>query len=316
MATRTFAKAAVLGSGMMGPGIAVSFALGGLDAVVVSRTEEGAARGLEAARTQLQTLADNGLASPESAAAARERLSSSWDLDAAVADADIVVESVPENMAMKQELFERLGRVTKPDAILATNTSSLSINAVSSRCRNPERALTAHFWNPPYLMKLVELVRSDKTSDETLADTKELLERCGKLVVVVNKDVPGQLGNRLQHAMVREAVHIVAEGIASAEDVDIAVKMGFGLRLPVYGLLEHQDACGMGLVKAIQDYVNSDLASNKEAHPLMARMVEEGRTGVGAGQGFHDWRKKNWDEVRAKRDGFILHFLKSEFGRS
>lgn len=315
MSTRTFANAAVLGTGMMGPGIAASFALGGLDAVIVSRSEGGAARGLEAARKQLQTLADNGLASAADAAAARERITASADLDAAVAPADIVVESVPEDMALKQELFEKLDGLAKPDAILATNTSSLSINAVSSRCKRPERALTAHFWNPPYLMRLVELVRSDKTSDATLDDTKALLERCGKLVVVVNKDVPGQLGNRLQHAMVREAVHIVAEGVASAEDVDLAAKAGFGLRLPVYGVLEHQDACGLGLVKAIQDYVNQDLAADKRAHPLLEKMVEEGRTGVGAGQGFYDWSKKSWDEVRETRDRFILHFLKSEFGR-
>lgn len=315
MATRNFARAAVLGSGMMGPGIAVSFALGGLEAHIVSRTEAGAARGMEAASEQLRTLEEHGLIGPQDAGEAMARIKPSHELDAVVPEVDIVVESVPEDMALKQELFERLDRLAKPEAVLATNTSSLSINAVSSRCKRPERALTAHFWNPPYLMKLVELVRSDQTSDETLTDTKALLERCGKQVVVVNKDVPGQLGNRLQHAMVREAVHIVAEGIASAADVDLAAKAGFGLRLPVYGVLEHQDACGLGLVKAIQDYVNQDLAADQQAHPLMAQMVEEGRTGVNAGKGFYDWGEKSWDEVCETRDRFILHFLKSEFCR-
>lgn len=313
MSNRSFKKAAVLGTGMMGPGIAVSLALGGLDTTIVSRSQEGAASGLEKAKEQIAVLADNGLVTQEEATQARSRLGSATDLEDAVADVDVVVESAPEEMALKQELFARLDAATKPDAVLLTNTSGLSINEVTAKCAHRERALTAHFWNPPHLMRLVELVPSDHTSPEVLADTKALLERCGKVSVVVRKDRPGQLGNRLQHAMVREAVHIVAEGIASAEDVDLAAKAGFGLRLPVYGIFEHQDACGYDLVKSIQDYVNQDLATNREAHPILGEMLKRGELGVKSGKGFYDWSKKDWDEVRERRDRFILEFLKSDF---
>lgn len=313
MPERKFETAAVLGTGMMGPGIAVSLALGGVAATIVSRSDAGAEAGLAKALEQLQVLEENGIASAEKAAWARENLGASSDLDGAVSAADVVVESAPEDMALKQELFARLDRVSKPDAVLLTNTSGLSINEVAAKCERPERVLTAHFWNPPHLMRLVELVPGAKTASEVLADTKELLEHCGKVAVVVLKDRPGQLGNRLQHAMVREAVHIVAEGIATAEDVDLAAKAGFGLRLPVYGIFEHQDACGYDLVKSIQDYVNQDLANNREAHPLLGEMLERGDLGVKSGKGFYDWSEKDWDEVRERRDRFILHFLKSEF---
>lgn len=296
---------------MMGPGIAVSLALGGVETTIVSRTAEGAGNGLDTARGQIATIAENGLCTADEAAAANARLSASADLEAAVATADFVSESAPENLALKQELFATLDRVAPPEAILTTNTSGLSINAVSERCERPERILTAHFWNPPHLMRLVELVRGDKTSDAAVERTKALLETCGKAVVVVKKDRPGQLGNRLQHAMVREAIHIVAEGIADAEDVDLAAKAGFGLRLPVYGIFEHQDAVGLDLVLAIQDYVNQDLAREPHAHASLKDMVERGELGRKSGKGYYDWSEKDWDELRERRDRFILAFLKA-----
>lgn len=300
-----------IGSGMMGPGVAVSLALGGVETAILSRSEAGAARGLATAREQIVTIEEHGLCSALQAEAARGRLRAATDLDEAVAGADFVSESAPENLALKQELFERLDRVAKPEAILTTNTSGLSINAISARCARPERVLTAHFWNPPHLMRLVELVRSDKTSGAAVAGAKALLESCGKAVVVVKKDCPGQLGNRLQHAMVREAIHIVAEGIASAEDVDLAAKAGFGLRLPVYGIFEHQDAVGLDLVLAIQEYVNQDLARQPHAHDSLKQMVERGELGCKSGKGYYDWTEKSWDEVRERRDRFILEFLKA-----
>ncbi|MEZ5392666.1 MAG: 3-hydroxyacyl-CoA dehydrogenase family protein [Bryobacterales bacterium] len=311
MPTHDFRRAVSIGTGMMGPGIAVSLALGGLETTIVSRTAEGAERGLETARGQIATIAENGLCTADEAEAANGRLSASADLEAAVATADFVSESAPENLALKQELFATLDRAAPPEAILTTNTSGLSINAVSERCERPQRVLTAHFWNPPHLMRLVELVRGDKTSDEAVERTKTLLEACGKAVVVVKKDRPGQLGNRLQHAMVREAIHIVAEGIADAEDVDLAAKAGFGLRLPVYGIFEHQDAVGLDLVLAIQDYVNQDLAREPNAHESLKQMVERGELGRKSGKGYYDWSEKDWDELRERRDRFILEFLKA-----
>jgi 3-hydroxybutyryl-CoA dehydrogenase len=298
-------SAAVIGTGMMGPGIAVTLALGGLRTVLLSRTEEGARRGMETARAQARLLEENGLAEQAPA------LAVSTDLEATVADVDLVVESAPEDMDLKQRLFERLDRVSRPDAALASNTSGLSITAIASRCRRPERVLTTHFWNPPHLMPLVEIVRGEQTAPEVALAVRDLLARCGKVPVMVKKDRPGQLGNRLQMALVREAAYIVAEGIADVEDVDLAARMGFGLRLPAYGILEHQDVIGLDLGFAVVDYVARDLCNQPCGPPIMRAMLDRGEMGAKTGKGFYDWSHKSVDEVKARRDRFVLDVLRA-----
>ncbi len=311
MSDKPFSKAAVVGTGMMGPGIAMTLALGGVPAVILSRTAEGAKKGLDAARAQLRLLSGAGLADPERAAEASARLSASTAFDETVAGVDLAIESAPENMQFKQQLFARMDGIAKPGAVLASNTSGLSITAIASRCARPERVLTTHFWNPPHLMPLVEIVKGEKTSDETAETMRRFLTACGKVAVMVKKDRPGQLGNRLQMALVREAVHIVAEGIASVEDVDIAAKTGFGLRLPVYGILEHQDMVGLDMAFAINDYVSGDLYNEPRAPALYREMVERGDLGVKTGKGFYDWSTKDPAAVRARRDQFVLDFLRA-----
>ncbi|MGH9665978.1 MAG: 3-hydroxyacyl-CoA dehydrogenase family protein, partial [Bryobacteraceae bacterium] len=260
-----FQSAAVIGTGMMGPGIAVTLALGGVRTTILSRGEDSARLGLEAARSQLQLLEDNGLATAEKAAWAREHLDARAGYEETVAAASLVIESAPENMEFKQELFASLEAMAQPSAVLASNTSGLSITDVASRCLRPERILTTHFWNPPHLMPLVEIVKGRKTSGEVAERVRALLAACGKVPVIVHKDTPGQLGNRLQFALVREALHIVEEGIASVDDVDLAAKNGFGLRLPVYGIFEHQDVVGLDMALSIHDYVAQDLCSERRA---------------------------------------------------
>ncbi len=304
-----FANAAVIGTGMMGPGIALTLALGGVRATILSRNRENALQGLEKAWAQTRLLEENGLASADRAARARDLLGASTAFDETVARADLVIESAPEDMAFKQELFARMDGLSGPDAVLASNTSGLSITAIASACRHPERVLTTHFWNPPHLMPLVEIVLGERTSPETGGAVRDLLSACGKTPVVVKKDRPGQLGNRLQMALVREAVNIVAEGIASVEDVDLAAKNGFGLRLPVYGIFEHQDMVGLDMCLAIIDYVARDLNNEPKAPEFYHRMVARGELGVKTGKGFYDWSKKDAAAVRALRDRFVLEFL-------
>jgi 3-hydroxybutyryl-CoA dehydrogenase len=309
MHSTQFQSAAVIGTGMMGPGIALTLALGGVRSTIVSRTAEGAAAGLARARAQAGVLVANGLAGAEDAQRALERLAASADFDSAVAGADLVVESGPEDMAWKQELFARMDGMARPGAALASNTSGLSITAIASRCSRPERVLTTHFWNPPHLMPLVEIVKGEKTSAETAEAVRRLLADCGKTPVVVKKDRPGQLGNRLQMALVREAANIVAEGIADAEDVDAVAKNGFGLRMPAYGIFEHQDIVGLDLGIRVVDYVARDLYNEPRAPENMRELVRTGKVGAKSGQGFYDWSAKSADEVRARRDAFLIEVL-------
>jgi len=310
MSENRFRTAAVIGTGMMGPGIAVTLALGGLRTTLVSRSAEGAARGLEKARAQLRVLEENHLAEPDLVRRAREALTAGTEFDAVIRGADLVIESGPEKMEFKQEIFARLGALARPAAVLATNTSGLSITAVAARCVHPERVLTTHFWNPPHLMPLVEIVKGERTAQEAAEAVRALLVRCGKAPVLVKKDRPGQLGNRLQHALWREAVNIVAEGIADPEDVDLAAKTGFGLRLPVYGIFEHLDAVGVEMATDIMHYIAQDLYNQPQAPEYLREMIRQGRLGARSGRGFYDWTKKSLEEVLERRDRFVVEFLR------
>jgi 3-hydroxybutyryl-CoA dehydrogenase len=304
-------SAAVIGTGMMGPGIALNLAMGGVRATILSRTEASAQEGLAKARHQLGVLVEYGLVDEARLGAAEPLLAASADFDATVAPVDLVIESAPENMEFKQELFARLDSLTRPDAVLATNTSSLSISAIASRCRHPERVMTTHFWNPPYLIPLVEIVKGEKTDHALASAVKDLLTRCGKVAVMVKRDTPGQLGNRLQMALWREAVHIVESGIADVEDVDLAVRCGFGLRLPAYGMFEHMDLVGLDLASGTLEYTSQDLYSEPRAPQLMRDKMAAGETGARAGRGFYDWSKKDPEAVKSRRDRFVLSFLQS-----
>lgn len=305
-----FQAAAVIGTGMMGPGIALSLALGGLRVTILSRTAKSAAAGLEKAREQAGVLLRHDLAAPDEIGRALALLECSADFDASVAGARLVVESGPEDMAFKQELFARLDALAPPYAVLASNTSGLSITAIAARCARPERVLTTHFWYPPHLMPLVEIVRGEKTSDETAEAVRALLAACGKTPVMVKKDRPGQLGNRLQMALVREAAHIVAEGIADADDLDTVARNGFGLRLPAYGILEHQDVIGLDLGLRIVDYVARDLYNQPRAPEYYRELVRAGKLGAKTGEGFYDWSVKSAGEVEARRDAFVIEVLR------
>lgn len=311
----SFSTAVVIGSGSMGPGIAATLALGGLEATIASRTDEAAARGREAAVRCLDHLLGAGLVDAGARDDARARIGATADLDAAAALADLVIESIPERMALKQEVFARLDAVTRPDAVLATNTSGLSITEIAAACTHRRRILTTHFWNPPHLMPLVEIVRGVDTDPAVADAVRSLLAACGKVPVVVRKDRPGQLGNRMQMALVREAVHIVAEGIADPEDVDLAARLGFGLRLPAYGVLEHQDLVGLELGHAVCDYVSRDLFNEPHAPALYREKMAAGALGASAGRGFHEWTLKSPDQVKARRDRFLVSCLKAGIHR-
>jgi 3-hydroxybutyryl-CoA dehydrogenase len=303
--------AAVIGTGMMGPGIAATLALGGVRATIVSRTEESATKGLAAAHAQLRVLAENGLAELLQVRDAIDRLTASAALDRTVESVELVIESAPESMELKQKMFAHMDAISDKTTVLASNTSGLSITAIASRCRHPERVLTTHFWNPPHLMPLVEIVLGEKTSQPVAQAVRELLLACGKVPVVVKKDRPGQLGNRLQMALVREAAHIVAEGIADVEDVDLVAKNGFGLRMPVYGIFEHQDAVGLDMGLSILDYVAKDLYNEPKAPNFYRDKVASGELGAKSGKGFYDWSKKSIEEVKKRRDRFVIDVLRA-----
>jgi len=305
------APLAVLGTGMMGPGIAAVLALANHPVALYGRSDASVGRGLAALEATLDFLAREGVAEAGAARAARARVRGTTGLSEAVRDAAVVFESVPEDLGLKQALFAEVERHAAADAIVASNTSSLRISEVSASLRRPERAVTTHFYMPPHLVPLVDVVKGERTSDETIARVRALLTAAGKRPVVVLQDTPGQLGIRLLQAVNREAFNIVRRGIASADDVDTAIKYGPGLRFPVYGPLEHADLVGLDFIDAVASYVWPDLS--RETEPLLLReMTARGARGLKDGRGFYDWSRRDAKQLKATRDAFLLQRLKDE----
>lgn len=312
MEQQAIRRALVIGTGLMGPGIAYSLATAGCEVTMYARTEESVAKGLRSVAAAVDTLVKGECITAEQGAERLARVVGTTDLVAGARPADLVTESIVENLPTKQDLFSRLERLCPPHAILTSNTSGLPCTSLAAPLAKPERFAVTHYWNPPHLMPLVEVVKGEQTAEDTVQSLVALLRKAGKKPVVVRKDTPGQLGNRLFHALIREGFWIVQEGIASAEDVDTAIKGGLGRRFPVYGMMEHQDVVGLDMVLAIQSYMCEALCNETEPARLLREKVAAGDLGVKSGVGMYDWRAKDVKEVVRRRDAFLVKLLKEE----
>ena len=243
-----------------------------------------------AIRETTQELAANGIVTPQELERrlSQIRLIPEMD-DNAISNADLVVEAVYENMELKRGTFAKLERICRDDCIFCTNTSVMSPSEISRDLEHRERFAGTHFWNPAHLIPLVEVVMSDATSGETAHTVMETLAKIGKRPVLCKKDVPGFIANRLQHALWREAMYLVENGIADAQTVDDACKYGPGLRWPVLGPLENSDLVGIELTYNIHDYVLKSLADNHEPSPLLREMMDRGDLGMKSGRGWLEW---------------------------
>lgn len=305
-------SAVVAGSGQMGPGIAFTLASVGCETKILARTEESMKKGVEAFHHILDVLSAEGCLAADRVAPIRGLVSGATELESSAGGADLIIESIPENLALKQDFFSRVEACCPAATILTSNTSGLPATSIAENLHRPERFAVTHFWNPPHLMPLVEVVKGEKTAMETVNLLSGLLARAGKKPVTVLKDTPGQLGNRLFQALLREAIHIVEEGIASVEDVDTAIKNGLGRRFPVYGPLEHNDVVGLDTLYAIQSYIGESLCSDQKPSELLTNMFDNGDLGVKTGKGFYDWQVRDGQELTDKRDRFLLDLLKME----
>lgn len=277
---------AVIGAGLMGSGIAQVTATSGYDVVLRDISEESLARGLQAIEGSLRKFAEKGKLTNEDVDAALGRITTTTDLHA-VDQADIIVEAAFEKFEVKEAIFKELDKIAKPDAVLATNTSAIPITTIAAVTDRPESVVGTHFFSPVPLMKLVELVRGYKTSDETLARAKAYSENIGKTVVVVNRDVAGFVTTRLITVLCMEAVRLVENGVISAEDLDIACKLAFGHPM---GPLTTGDMTGLDIMMNASNNIYSDTQNEAWAPPeLLRRMVAAGEIGRKAGKGFYDY---------------------------
>jgi 3-hydroxybutyryl-CoA dehydrogenase len=261
----------VIGAGMMGHGIAQIFATQGFHVMLSDINENVLTQALENIRSNLHLMAQKGIGHRQRIEPSIRRIKTTVDLEEAIAEAQFVFEAVSENLALKQKTFQDMDRLSSPETILATNTSVMSITEIAQKSSRRERIIGTHFWYPPYLIPLVEVVKGADTSPRVMDVTFDLLKIAGKQPIRIHKDVPGFVCNRLQHALWREAVSIVEKGIADAETVDEAVKSGFGIRLPVLGPLENADMVGLDLTLAIHEYIFKHIEWSSKPSPILKK---------------------------------------------
>ena len=292
------ARSAVIGAGLMGHGIAQVFALAGHEVAIYDSVMASLDNATARIVANLKELGDD----PK----AVERVTPVANLATAVRDADYVVEAVPEDLALKQKLFAEIEKHVRPDTILASNTSVIPITKIMKGLKRRERALGTHWWNPPFLVPLVEVIETQWTSAVTVDFTMKLHAAAGKKPAHVKKDVPGFIGNRLQHALWREAIALVEQGICDAKTVDSVVKAAFGRRLAVLGPLENADMVGTDLTLAIHKFVLRDIDSRPGPSPYLKKLVKAGKLGFKSGEGFRKWSPAQQTALRSK----VLQHLK------
>lgn len=303
---------AVIGAGLMGHGIAQEFATAGYTVHLHDITDEKLGTAQAQIEKNLHLLAENGVITAEKIAPTQQRIQTTTDLAAVTENADFVVEAVTENLPLKQQIFAELDAMCQPHAILASNTTALMPSQIGAQAKRQDKILNTHYFNPPYLIPLVELIRSPETSDETVSVTAALLTRVGKTPAILERESLGFVGPRLQAALIREAIFIVEQGIASAETVDIVVRNSFGRRLSIAGPFEVFELAGWDLVLAAFEELYRELNNSPEINPLLREMVAAGKLGVKSQEGFYKWNDENLRELHDRMNHALLQQAKTE----
>ena len=308
MKTNEIKNILICGAGMMGKNIAFVFASNpnfqvGVYDLYPTDVEAGI-------RTNTKQLLDKGVLTEEELADRLSRISFTTDIDSElVSSADFVIEAVFEDMQVKRDTFAKLEARCRPETIFCTNSSVMSPSEISRDLKYRERFVGTHFWNPGHLIPLVEVIKSDASSDDVAQTVMEVLASVGKEPVLCKKDVPGFIANRMQHALWREAISIVERGIADAATVDKAVKYSFGLRLPQLAPMENADMVGTDLTYNIHDYILKDLEDSHEPSPLLKQLRDEGKLGFKTGEGFQTWTAEETAASNAALNEYLIRML-------
>lgn len=305
---------AVIGSGVMGHGIAQLYALAGFSVSLYDLQEELLHKAKASVEQSLDLLEKEGVITEQDKSSALERIVLTTDLQQAVAEADVITEAVPEVIELKWQLFSQLEQFAKPEAIIASNTSTFSIARLIEKAKLPHRFIITHFFNPAQLVPLVEIVRHEQTAEEVVTATVKLMERIGKAPVLLKKDVPGFIANRLQTALMREAFHLLEEGVASAEDIDTVMKAGIGFRWAFVGPIETADFGGLDTWQRVMDNLAPELDQSTAAPQIISEHVNKGELGTKSGAGIYSYEHVSVaDRLHARDEQFIrLTKLKNE----
>lgn len=303
-------KVAVVGAGIMGHGIAQVCAQGGKTVTLIDVNETIIEQAKQKIGASLNLLAANQLIQPEDVVLTLNRISYSTDLKSGVVGAKIVIEAIPERINLKANLYETLDANCDSDTIFASNTSGMPISKLASLTQRPSKFIGTHFYMPAHLIPLVEVIQTDQTDPAVVEIVMNFIKEIGKKPVHVRKDVPGFIGNRLQHALAREAMSLVQKGIASPEDIDTVVKTSLAIRMVFTGPLEQRDFNGLDTHLSIAEYLYQDLEASKEPLAILKEKVEQGKLGLKTGEGFYDWKDKSISEVNAQKNQQLVDLIR------
>ncbi|MFY4777340.1 3-hydroxyacyl-CoA dehydrogenase family protein [Metabacillus sp. RGM 3146] len=302
----------IIGSGTMGHSIALSAAIAGLEINIWGTDEQDINRGKLGIKEKAGMLKENDVISDAEYEKVFSLIHFTDSLEKCVAEATYVIEAVPENLQLKQNLFKTLSQLCQSNVILASNTSGLKPTEIAAFSENPQRTIGTHFWNPGHLIPLVEVVLGEKTSPETVSRSLDLMKQMNKKPIVINKEILGSIGNRLQYALFREAQFILDQGIASIEDIDAAVKYSIGRRLQVTGPFMTADMGGLDVFHSISDYLFPDLTNSDQPFNRLKTLVKEGKYGQKTGEGYYDWSSSFSKEMNEQREKELIYWLKKD----
>lgn len=302
----------IIGTGTMGSSIALDFAWKGWEVYFCANSAKGLERGRSLLESFLQVLEGNNLVEPGEMTDILSRVHGTGELGTVPQDVPLVVECAPEDLGIKQEVFRRLEEHFSRKTVFATNTSGLMPTKIAETLAKKDRFLAAHFWNPAHLLPLVEIMPGEGTSQETVAFAMGVMEKIGKEPVLLFRETPGYIGNRLQYAMLREALYLVDAGIASMEDVDRAVKYGIGRRLGATGPLETADLGGTHVFAAISETLLGELTNTTEVSPTLKGAVARGDLGYSTGRGLYEWPAAKLEKVQKERQQALMGWLRKD----
>ncbi len=303
---------ASLGTGTMGYGITLLYAMNGYTVKMFGRSDDSVNRGLTNIKAALEMYKNHDLVKEDEIPEILGRITGVTTIKEATEGCDFVIEAIAEDLEVKRKVWKEIEDYVGPDTIFATSTSGLSPTEIQEVLVHPERFVVAHFWNPPHLVPLVEVVPGKQTSQEVVDITWKLIEKIGKKPVALKREALGFIGNRLQLALLREAIYIVEEGIATPEAVDDAVKYSIGRRLGATGPIETADLGGLDIFYNISTYLYEDLCATKEPQKLMADCVAAGTLGAKTGTGMYQWTPEALSAIKQRREEILLEFLQKD----
>jgi 3-hydroxybutyryl-CoA dehydrogenase/5-formyl-3-hydroxy-2-methylpyridine 4-carboxylate dehydrogenase len=302
---------AVVGAGTMGPGIAAVTASHGFKVRLYDIKPEILERARSTVDTVYKTLLASGFLNQDQVAQGNGGLEFTLDLKEALEGVDIVIETIPEDLEVKQSFFRQAEQMVPEKTILASNTSGIPITKLAEACHHPGRVIGMHWSNPPHIIPVIEVIRGAKTEDTTVTATRELIERLQMIPVDVLRDVPGFVENRILYAIMREALHLLDQEVASAEDIDAIVKWGIGYKLSVIGPLELLDMAGLDIYHSVASYLNADLNASSEVSAMVRDKVAKGELGIKSGKGLFDYRPDEIPPLMQRRMRLLLGVKKA-----